>query len=71
MAPMAYGIIGEAAHLPLNGRQRTHDLLVVTLDQRNHGARRRVRNGRSFESDPARLINMAAAVSGYFTLRVD
>lgn len=49
MEPMATGMIREAARF--TGRQRARDVLVVTIDQRNHGDRYRYKNGITFLGD--------------------
>ena len=56
MEAMACGLIGEINRLhEVGGRRKTRDVLVATLDQRNHGERRRIRDGKKFGNNPARL----------------
>ncbi|WVQ93019.1 hypothetical protein IAU59_000082 [Kwoniella sp. CBS 9459] len=65
MAPFAQGIIGEIASKPEGKRKR--DLIVVTLDQRNHGGRIVDRKANlAYDENPRHLIDMAAKVCGGF-----
>ncbi|BEI79790.1 hypothetical protein CcaverHIS002_0103190 [Cutaneotrichosporon cavernicola] len=65
MEPMASGLIGEFRRLEAeSGRRRARDVIVATLDQRNHGERRRIRSKETFDSNPARLISAAANIMG-------
>ncbi|KAK8844090.1 hypothetical protein IAR55_006884 [Kwoniella newhampshirensis] len=61
MAPFAQGILGEIA----SHSDRKKDLIVVTLDQRNHGDRIKDRKANlSFDENPRHLVDMAATTTG-------
>ncbi|WVR08863.1 hypothetical protein IAU60_005922 [Kwoniella sp. DSM 27419] len=63
MAPFAQGILGEVAGRP--DEQRKRDLIVVTLDQRNHGGRIVDRQANlAYDQNPRHLLDMAATVCG-------
>lgn len=64
---MASGIVGEIHCLAaLSGRRKTHDVIVVTLDQRNHGERKKNNTQyNDWSESPYRLIDMPATVSAY------
>ncbi|GMK56131.1 hypothetical protein CspeluHIS016_0211870 [Cutaneotrichosporon spelunceum] len=66
MEPFARGMLGEVARLASeNGRRRTRDLLVVTLDHRNHGERiRHKRANLAYDKNPQHFVDMAATVYG-------
>lgn len=66
MEAMASGLVGEAARLAREHpeREHTHDLIVVTLDQRNHGERRRNPDGLSGYRHPMRPADMLTVVTG-------
>lgn len=59
MEPMAAGLLGELRRLDAahgaHGGGRTHDTIVATLDQRNHGERRVNKTLQSFEKNPRQL----------------
>ncbi|WVW79583.1 hypothetical protein I302_101552 [Kwoniella bestiolae CBS 10118] len=63
MITFSQGILGEAGTKSEGDRKR--DLLVVTLDQRNHGARITDRKANlAYDENPRHLIDMAAKVYG-------
>jgi len=65
MEPMASGLVGEVRRLAAAGdRAQTHDLIVVCLDQRNHGDRRRNPDGLSHYRHPMRPADMLTVVTG-------
>ncbi|BEI93114.1 uncharacterized protein CcaverHIS019_0507420 [Cutaneotrichosporon cavernicola] len=65
MEQMAYGVLGEARRLDKEGgRKVLRDMIVVTLDHRNHGARRRNPNGLVFANNPLRLSQAHATLVG-------
>lgn len=66
MEAMASGIVGEAGALAAaGGRRKTRDLLVVTLDHRNHGTRLKHRDTNlSYEKNPKHFVDMAAMIYG-------
>ncbi|BEJ13460.1 hypothetical protein CspHIS471_0306340 [Cutaneotrichosporon sp. HIS471] len=65
MEAMASGLVGESLRLAREGdREVTHDMLVVTLDQRNHGDRRRNPDGLSTYRHPMRPADMLTVVTG-------
>jgi hypothetical protein len=57
MEPMASGLLGEIKKLEqAGGRKKARDVLVVTLDHRNHGERTRYRNvNLSYDKNPLHL----------------
>ncbi|KAL7421065.1 hypothetical protein Q5752_003949 [Cryptotrichosporon argae] len=64
MVWFAHGLLGElGARGPASARRR--DVVVVTLDQRNHGARTRDRTANlAFDENPRHFVDMAAMVYG-------
>ncbi|KAL1409340.1 hypothetical protein Q8F55_003322 [Vanrija albida] len=62
---MATGLLGEIRRLDAEaGHTRRRDVLVVTMDQRNHGERRRHRKGNlPFPKNPHRLVDMAVNIT--------
>jgi hypothetical protein len=64
MEPFARGMLGEVRRLAAeSGRTRTRDLLVVTLDHRNHGQRLKVKNTNlAYDKNPHHFVDMAALV---------
>ncbi|WOO79942.1 uncharacterized protein LOC62_02G003456 [Vanrija pseudolonga] len=65
MDGMATGVLGEIRRLDREaGGTRRRDVLVVTMDQRNHGERRRHRKGNlPFPKNPHRLVDMAVNIT--------
>nr|XP_031861474.1 uncharacterized protein CI109_003078 [Kwoniella shandongensis]KAA5528546.1 hypothetical protein CI109_003078 [Kwoniella shandongensis] len=70
MIPFAQGVLGE-----VKGKERKRDLIIVTLDQRNHGERIKDEQANlSFDENPRHLIDMAATTTGGYqdvTLIID
>ncbi|KAK4689374.1 hypothetical protein P7C73_g716, partial [Tremellales sp. Uapishka_1] len=66
MASFAQGIIGCTAEIASHGSQkRKRDLIVVSLDHRNHGKRESDPTANlSFNKNPAHLTDMAALIVG-------
>lgn len=64
MQPFARGMLGEVSRLAAeSGRKRTRDLLVVTLDHRNHGTRLKHKNTNlAYDKNPHHFVDMAATV---------
>lgn len=64
MEPFARGMLGEVSRLAAeSGRKRTRDLLVVTLDHRNHGTRMKHKNTNlAYDKNPHHFVDMAATV---------
>lgn len=64
MEPFARGMLGEVRRLAgESGRTRTRDLLVITLDHRNHGQRLKVKNTNlAYDKNPHHFVDMAALV---------
>lgn len=57
-------MLGEVSRLAKeSGRRRTRDLLVVTLDHRNHGTRLKHKNTNlAYDRNPQHFIDMAATI---------
>lgn len=56
MEPMASGLLGEFRRLDAaQGGTRRRDVVVATLDQRNHGERRANKNWKPFAKNPRQL----------------
>ncbi|BEI85789.1 hypothetical protein CcaverHIS002_0600760 [Cutaneotrichosporon cavernicola] len=66
MEPFARGMLGEVSRLAAeSGRRRTRDLLVITLDHRNHGERlRHKKTNLAYDKNPHHFVDMAATVYG-------
>ncbi|WWC63824.1 uncharacterized protein I303_106429 [Kwoniella dejecticola CBS 10117] len=63
MITFSHGILGKVNSK--DDRERKRDLIIVTLDQRNHGGRITDRKANlSYDENPRHLIDMAAKVSG-------
>lgn len=55
MEPMAAGLLGEFRRLDAEHGGRKRDVIVATLDQRNHGERRVNKTLKPFAKNPRQL----------------
>ncbi|KAL1411867.1 hypothetical protein Q8F55_002844 [Vanrija albida] len=65
MENFASGMFHEIRRLGAEGKARvTRDVIIVTLDQRNHGKRRLKKDQLSYKNNPLRLTAMATTLKG-------